>query len=133
MILALDFDGTVVENRYPEVGAVLPGCISWLRLLQASGVRIILWTMRSGEQLAEATDLLVEAGIELWAVNGNPAQGSWTSSPKAHADVYVDDRALGVPTVLDAEGKSCVDWGLAGPMLAAMALSWGVHCDLSPE
>ncbi len=116
MIFAIDFDGTIVEHDYPGVGQLLPGAIEWLRAFQEHGVKLILFTMRSEEKLQQAIRLLNSHGLEFWAYNENPDQ-DWTNSPKVHADVYVDDRALGCPTMLDSKGRPCVDWAMVGPML----------------
>ncbi len=48
-IIAIDFDGTVVEHKYPEVGRDVPDAVRVLRMLRENDVQLILWTMRSGE------------------------------------------------------------------------------------
>lgn len=121
MILGIDFDGTVVEHDYPAIGQLLPGALDWLRTFHEHGVRLILWTMRSDEKLVDAIRLLQSHGLEFWAYNENPEQ-DWTNSPKVHADHYVDDRALGCPTMLDSKGRPCVDWSIVGPMLYDLLL-----------
>lgn len=111
MIIAVDFDGTVVDHRFPDVGPDVPGAVDALRVLQARGHAIILWTMRSGKHLDDAVAWYKERNIELFGVNTNPQQSSWTSSPKAYAHRYVDDAAAGCPMVkLDGFHKPCVDW-----------------------
>ena len=74
------------------------------------GDRLILWTMRSGHYLEEAMEYLAEHGVELWAVNQNPEQRSWTDSPKAYCHLYIDDAALGCPLVEPGTRRAYVDW-----------------------
>jgi hypothetical protein len=96
MIIALDFDGTCVENNYPEVGKTLPGCIDLLKELVARGDQLILWTNRSEHCLIKAIDWFNDNGIQLSAVNHNIGWALQNIfSPKIYADVYIDDRALG--------------------------------------
>lgn len=97
LIVAVDFDGTVVEHEYPDVGANVVGAVETLRKLVDSGVKIVLFTMRSGKELDDAVEWYKLHGIPLFGVNRNPDQDSWTSSPKAYAHAYVDDAAVGVP------------------------------------
>lgn len=125
-ILAIDFDGTIVDHRFPRVGAPAPGAIQWLRRFQELGAKLILWTMRSdgredGNYLADAVNHCRTYGIEFWSVNGNPEQSDWTGSPKAHAHVYIDDAAFGCP-MIHPEGfaRPCVDWETVGPRIEAM-------------
>jgi len=73
----------------------------------------MLWTLRAGTAAEEAREWLEWSGVPVWAVNGHAETRSWGGSPKAHANIYVDDRGLGMPLREDA----CVDWGRAGPML----------------
>lgn len=94
--IAVDFDGTCVTDAYPEVGHDI-GAGEILRSLVAKGHRIILCTMRSGKKLEDAVRWFESNGIRLYAVNDNPEQKQWSSSRKNHADIYIDDRALGCP------------------------------------
>ena len=112
-IICVDFDGTCVLHEYPKIGAEVPNAVSVLKKLNQNKVKLILWTMRSGEYLREAENWFAERGIELWAVNTNPQQKHWTQSPKAYAPVYIDDAALGCPLTYfpDESGRRpCVDW-----------------------
>lgn len=111
VIIAVDFDGTVVEHRYPEIGKECPGALDTLKWLQAQGAQLVLWTMRSGRALDRAVHWLSIHGIVLAGVNKNPSQESWTDSPKVYAHIYIDDAALGCPLIVDSEGvRPCVDW-----------------------
>src|ERR1700683_3136093 len=97
MCIAVDFDGTCVDHRYPEVGADVPGAVHYLRAFAAEGAKLILWTMRSGDRpddtdpLADAIRWFADRDIPLFAVNANPDQAAWTSAPKADAHIYMDD------------------------------------------
>lgn len=110
-IIAIDFDGTIVDHRFPEIGAPVPGALDAIRTLQGMHWRVILWTMRSGKHLDEAVAFLKRHGIEPWAVNSNPTQSGWTSSPKAYAHHYVDDAAIGCPlSRVIGFARMSVDW-----------------------
>lgn len=100
-IIAVDFDGTIVAHAYPNIGREVPNAIRVLKKLQEQGTQLILWTMRSGDRLDEAVRYCEEKGITFWGVNQNPAQSEWTDSPKAYASIYIDDAALGCPTLWD--------------------------------
>lgn len=106
--IAVDFDGTCVTNDYPEIGHDI-GAGEVLRSLVAKGHRIILCTMRSGKRLEDAIRWFESNGIKLYAVNGDPEQKQWTRSRKIHADIYIDDRALGCPLyeVSSPDGRIC--------------------------
>lgn len=117
-IIAVDFDGTIVEHEYPDIGQEVPDAVVVLRALAGQGNRLILWTMRSGARLDEAVAWCEERGLHFWAVNGNPEQVRWTESPKAYAHIYIDDAAMGCP-VTSRRGcrRSFVDWRQVRRML----------------
>lgn len=121
LIIALDFDGTLVRHAYPDIGFDTGGAYWLSRCVEEHGARTILWTMRSGERLAHAVDWCGRHGIQLWAVNENPEQGSWSESPKAYAHVYVDDAAFGAPLVHQDGARPYLDWRKVGPALLAQA------------
>lgn len=112
MIFAVDFDGTCVTHEYPKVGKNI-GAEVVLRKLVERGHKIILFTMRCKEQLEEAKQWFVDNGITLFGVNENPTQHTWTSSPKPYAHTYIDDAALGTPTMQIGTSRPFVDWALA--------------------
>ena len=109
LIIAVDFDGTIVEHDYPRIGEPVPGAVDALRHFHERGAQLILWTVRDGKELEEAVRYVQQRGIELFGINNNPAFCS--ESPKVLCDVYVDDRALGCP-LRDGPTlrKPCVDW-----------------------
>ena len=74
MIIAVDFDGTIVEHKYPEIGRELPFAIETLKKLQQERHRLILWSVREGKLLQEAVDFCRERGLEFYAVNSNYAE-----------------------------------------------------------
>ena len=121
MYICVDFDGTIVDHRFPEVGPPVPGAIDWMLKWQGAGAKLILFTMRSdgskiGDALSQAVEYLKQNGIELYGVNKNPTQVHWTSSPKAYGQLYIDDAAFGCP-VIQPEGfqRPCVNWEIVGP------------------
>lgn len=97
MTIAVDFDGTIVEHRYPEIGAEKPFAIQTLRQLQAEGNRLILFTSREGKLLDEAVAFCHERGLDFFAVNSNQPEKALFHhhTVKVLADVYIDDRNLG--------------------------------------
>lgn len=110
MIIAVDFDGTCVTHAYPEIGEYI-GAQIVLRLLVKAGHKLILHTMRDKEELDEAVKWFEDNGIELYGINKNPTQDSWTDSPKAYANLYIDDAALGCPLLIDKKtNRKFVDW-----------------------
>jgi hydroxymethylpyrimidine pyrophosphatase-like HAD family hydrolase len=97
MIIAIDFDGTLVEHRYPAIGRIIPFAFETLKALQAKKHRLILWSHRSGKELDEAVEFCRSQGVEFYAVNKNYPEEVWTESDsrKILADIYIDDRNLG--------------------------------------
>lgn len=99
MIIAVDFDGVLFENRFPEIGGANYEVISFVRQLMDQGNEVILWTSRAGERLREAVDACEDYGLHFCAVNSNaPSNLAQYSaeypdpSPKVYADLYLDDR-----------------------------------------
>ncbi len=93
-IIAVDFDGTIVEDRYPGIGKPLPFAIETLQILQRDGHRLVLWTVRKGKTLEEAIEFCRKYGIEFYAVNQN-FEGEEYSGGKITADIFIDDRNIG--------------------------------------
>ena len=96
MIIAIDFDGTVVTHEYPKIGSDV-GAVPVLKELVAKGHQLILFTMRDGVTLQKAVEWFEARGIPLWGVNENHSQREWTNSPKVYANLYIDDAGLGIP------------------------------------
>ena len=117
-VIAVDFDGTCMEHNYPAIGMDVEGAVDVLRTLNKHGHRIILNTMRSGQRLEAAVRWFRDRKIELWAVNRNPEQEQWTSSPKVYADIYIDDSALGCPLIfLEGVRRPVVNWSKVRQLL----------------
>ena len=132
MFIAIDFDGTIAEHEFPDIGNAVPGAFDWMKRWQAAGAKLILWTMRSdgrtgegrenGPVLTEAVEFCRRHGVEFFAVNGNPTQACWTKSPKCYAHIYVDDAAFGCPLrpARKAGVRPVVDWEQVGPAVLAL-------------
>lgn len=97
MIIAVDFDGTIVQHKYPEIGNEIPFAIESLIALQKEGHQLILWTYRTEEMLFEAVDFCEIRGLEFYSVNRNYPEEEFddTISRKIYADLYIDDRNFG--------------------------------------
>ena len=121
MIIGLDFDGTTVTHEYPEIGKEI-GAAPVLKELVDRGHKIVLNTMRSGEELQEAVDWFQKNKIPLYGINENPDQKEWTSSPKVFADLYIDDAALGAPLSNPGRGRPFIDWRRVRQILALKGL-----------
>lgn len=110
MIIAVDFDGTIVEHKYPEIGEERPFAISTLRLLASQHHRLILWTVRRGKQLEEAVEWCRSRGVDFYAVNKNFPEEILEDGDcfsKINADIFIDDCNLG----------GLPDWGVIYKMI----------------
>lgn len=100
MIIAVDFDGTIVEHRYPKIGKEIPFATDTLRTLIKEGHQIILWSVREGQLLQEALDWCHERGVDFYAANMDYPETDEPDknrhySRKLKADLFIDDRNLG--------------------------------------
>ena len=97
MLIAVDFDGTIVEHKYPAIGRELPFATDTLRRLTADGHRLILWTVREGQLLDEALEWCKERGVTFYAVNRDYPEQEFGEgvARKIKVDVVIDDRNLG--------------------------------------
>ncbi len=100
MTIAIDFDGTIVEHRYPEIGPELPFAVDTLKMLIADNHKLILWSVREGKLLEDAVNWCRERGIEFYAVNKDfPEENEKLNQHYARklssVDVWIDDRNLG--------------------------------------
>ncbi len=97
LIIAVDFDGTIVEDAYPKIGKPKLFAFETLKRLQKDGHRLILWTYRSEQRLEEAVAFCNEKGIDFYAVNKSypEEQLDNSKSRKIHADLFIDDRNIG--------------------------------------
>ena len=95
MIIAVDFDGTIVEHRYPDIGREKPFAIETLKKLAEEQHRLILWTVRKGKLLQEAVEFCRTRGLDFYAVNRNFPEENEPEERKLRADLWIDDRNLG--------------------------------------
>jgi len=95
--IAVDFDGTIVEHAYPEIGKEMLFAFMTLKEIEKKGALLILWTFRAGKELDEAVDYCRQNGIEFYAVNRNYPEEVFdeTISRKINADIFIDDRNVG--------------------------------------
>ena len=104
LVIAVDFDGTIVESAYPKIGKPIIFAFDTLKALQKDGHRLILWTYRTGRLLDEAVVFCKQNGIEFYAVNKSFDEEPFDInkiSRKILADVFIDDRNIG----------GLMDWG----------------------
>ena len=97
MILAVDFDGTLCENKYPRIGAPNRALIDSLIVARSKGDKVILWTCRAGKELSAAVKWCKGLGLEFDAVNDNLPEIVETfgsNNRKIFAHYYIDDRSL---------------------------------------
>lgn len=111
MTIAVDFDGTIVEHKYPQIGKEKPFAFATLKKIQSERHRLILWTVREGELLREAVEFCRAHGLEFYAVNSNYPEEEFgereNTCRKVNADMYIDDRNVG----------ALPDWGVIYEMV----------------
>lgn len=97
LVIAIDFDGTIVEDAYPKVGKPRIFAFETMKRLQKDGHRLILWTYRCGSKLEDAVEFCKENGITFYAVNQSFPEEQFDNSVsrKIYADIYIDDRNIG--------------------------------------
>ena len=139
MEICIDFDGTCVTHEFPKVGKDI-GALPVLSKITDAGHNLILFTMRSdieevksndygihkqaGKYLTDAVNWFKENDIKLYGININPSQTSWTKSPKAYGQLYIDDAALGCPLIYnpDISDRPFVDWVKVEEMLKTIGV-----------
>lgn len=99
MIIAVDFDGTIVTHEYPKIGKEIPFATQTLKMLINDGHRLILWSVREGQLLEDAVNWCRERGLEFYAVNKDYPEEEKANnnhfSRKLKADMWIDDRNVG--------------------------------------
>jgi len=99
MLIAVDFDGTIVKHKYPQIGPELPFAVDTLKKLVEEGHKIILWSVREGEMLDEAVEWCRERGLEFYAINRDYPEEEVDKnnhfSRKLKVDLFIDDRNVG--------------------------------------
>lgn len=139
MEICIDFDGTCVTHEFPKVGKDI-GALPVLNKIADAGHNLILFTMRSdieevtsndygihkqaGKYLTDAVNWFKENNIKLYGINVNPSQTSWTKSPKAYGQLYIDDAALGCPLLYNTKisDRPFVDWVKVEEMLKSIGV-----------
>jgi hypothetical protein len=114
-VIAIDFDGTIVESKYPEIGRERPFAFQTMRALQEKGFLLILWTCRTGQLLDDAVELCRKNGVEFYSVNSNFVNDDATEGymRKVDADIYIDDRNIGgIPSWGEIYQMLCPDEGV---------------------
>lgn len=104
-IIAVDFDGTLVTDKFPEIGDKDKMLFTVCNLWKEAGAKLILWTCRHGEALIKAIDFCNRNGLYFDAINENipEVQALYgTDTRKVYADVYIDDKAVMPDTYMDA-------------------------------
>ena len=111
MTIAVDFDGNIVEHRYPEIGKERPFAVETLKRLINDRHRLILWSVREGKLLDDAVEWCRARGLEFYAVNKDFPEET-TKHPqysrKLKADLFIDDRNVG----------GIADWGVIYRMIS---------------
>lgn len=112
MVIAVDFDGTIVEHRYPEIGEEIPFATQTLKMLIQDKHELILWSVREGKLLDDAVQWCKDRGVEFYAVNKDFPEEDVDKnrhfSRKLKADIFIDDRNLG----------GLPDWGVIYRMIS---------------
>jgi hypothetical protein len=144
MYIGIDFDGTCTTHDFPKVGKDI-GAVPVLKKLVDNGHQLILFTMRSnvinpkvdekdsfhlksdvksGNYLDDAVNWFKDNNIELFGIQTNPSQHTWTSSPKAYAQLYIDDASLGCPLVMNKNlsDRPFVNWNHVEILLTDMGI-----------
>lgn len=97
MLIAVDFDGTIVEHKYPAIGKERLFAFETLKSLQKQGHLLVLWTIRSGKLLDDAVEYCRKNGVEFYAVNRSYPEEVLDEniSRKVNVDIFIDDRNVG--------------------------------------
>lgn len=103
MIIAVDFDGTIVEHAYPKIGRPIPFALETLKQMQKDGHILLMWTVRDGKLLQEAIEYVESNDLKFYAYNKNYPEEDVALAPrKLNADIFIDDRSVG----------GLPDWGM---------------------
>ena len=122
MTIAVDFDGTIVEHRYPKIGEEIPFATETLKILAQERHKLILWTEREGELLEVANEWCRQRGVFFYSVNKDYPEEEKSHngfSRKLKADLFIDDRNLG----------GLPDWGTIYQMIHEQKPYEPVLCD----
>ncbi len=108
--ILVDFDGTLFEDEFPNIGKPIKKVIKFCKRHQQEGTPIILWTCRQGQELENAVEACAAHGLEFDAVNHNPFSefAHLGAGPKPYADLYIDDKSMhpdDIPNLPSEEGR----------------------------
>jgi uncharacterized HAD superfamily protein len=106
LVIAIDFDGTICESHWPEIGHEIPGAVQTIKRLHKHGHKIIIWTCRTGDALDKVIHWLIQHRVPYDAINANLPERIKAykgDTRKVSADLYVDDKGLGVRKVKKSE------------------------------
>ena len=129
MIIAVDFDGTIVTHEYPAIGKEIPFAIDTLKRLQQEHHQLILWTVREGKELEDAVNFCKNRGLEFYAVNSDfPEELTGIPQPrKLGVELFIDDRNLG----------GLPDWGVIYRMISSgnplSPISSDIQSEMKPQ
>lgn len=96
-IIAVDFDGTLCVNDWPDIGAPNLEIINYVKGERKKGNKIILWTCRSGDLLIKAIRWCSKQGLIFDHINENTPEmvdAFGSDTRKIFADEYIDDRMI---------------------------------------
>ena len=105
-MLAIDFDGTIVEHKFPFIGEPKPNVVEVINRLYNEGHSIIIWTCRTSQNdfkdvpnseptIFDVYKFLGRHKIPFTTINHNDPKNPFQPSPKVYADIYIDDKQLG--------------------------------------
>lgn len=112
-VVAVDFDGTLVDSRYPDIGPTVPYALEVVKKLIESGIDVVIYTVRDGQALRDAEKWCKDNGLKIAGANYHPARDYGPTFPpsKLDADLFIDDKNLCTPlTKVIGFKRHCVDW-----------------------
>lgn len=112
-IVAVDFDGTLCEDKFPEIGAPKTEVINIIKQYKSFGWKLILWTCRNFEALDKAVEWCEKHGLKFDAVNDNlpEVQALYGGNTrKVYANIYIDDKNV-LPKEVDRSGIRSIHTG----------------------
>lgn len=125
MVIAVDFDGTIVSHAYPLIGGQIGRSVEILKHLKENlGCRLILWTCREpGYGLEEALGWCHARLLEFDAVNANVAEIGGLAAHKVVADFYIDDRGISRFLLGNSGDMSPQEWEAIGRDIEILCMS----------
>lgn len=112
MVIAVDFDGTLFTNAWPNIGEPIWPIINYCKHKKLLGDTLILWTCRSKKDLKEAIAACKSVGLIFDYVNDNTDENKAKyrrhvkSNRKINADLYIDDKAISTVQLIETLGDN---------------------------